>query len=145
MSSRFLTAGRGNLPDGEFRAWSIAPAKEIVRRVRAAHPTVPVIGFPRAAGVLYRDYVEETGITGVGCDTSLPLGFIRDELQTRLAVQGNLDPLALMAGGRALEQRVGEIMEVLGSGPFIFNLGHGILPQTPVAHVERLVELVCGG
>lgn len=134
----------GNLPDHEFRSWSIAPAKEIVRRVKAVHPGVPVIGFPRAAGALYAEYAVETGITCVGCDTSLPLKFIRDELQTKLPVQGNLDPLVLMAGGEALEKRVGEIIDMLSAGPFIFNLGHGILPPTPTDHVARLVELVRG-
>ena len=134
----------GNLPDSEFQTWSVAPAKEIVRRVNAVHPGVPVIGFPRAAGVLYAEYAAKTGITCVGCDTSLPLKFIRDELQTRLPVQGNLDPLVLMAGGDALEKRVSEIIDMLSSGPFIFNLGHGILPPTPTDHVARLVELVRG-
>lgn len=134
----------GNLPDHEFRTWCIDPAREIVRRVRATHPDIPVIGFPRAAGVLYPEYAEKTGVTAVGCDTSLPLKFIRDELQTKLTVQGNLDPLVLMAGGDALEKRVGEILDMLGKGPFIFNLGHGILPTTPTDHVAQLLKLVRG-
>ncbi len=135
----------GNLPDREFRQWCIEPNKEIVRRVKLAHPDVPVIGFPRAAGPLYKAYLTETRVDCIGCDTSLPLAFIRDELQPMAAVQGNLDPLALIAGGAALEDRVGEILQALQGGPFIFNLGHGIVPQTPPDNVARLVELVRGG
>lgn len=135
----------GNLPDREFRRWCIEPNKEIVARVKKVHPDIPVIGFPRAAGPLYLEYVAATGVEGVGCDTSLPLSFIRDQLQGIATVQGNLDPLALMAGGPALDDRVAEILEALRDGPFIFNLGHGILPKTPVDHVARLVELVRSG
>jgi uroporphyrinogen decarboxylase len=135
----------GNLPEGEFRRWSMAPAKAIVEHVKAAHPDVPIIGFPRGAGPLYRDYIRETGVDAVSCDTSLPVSFIRDELQPHATVQGNLDPLALVAGGPVMEEAVAEILEMLAKGPFIFNLGHGIVPQTPPEHVARLVELVRGG
>lgn len=135
----------GNLPEGEFRRWSLAPANAIVESVKAAHPDVPVIGFPRCAGPLYRNYVRETGVDAVSCDTSLPVSFIRDELQPRVTVQGNLDPLALVAGGAVMEEAVEGILEALSGGPFIFNLGHGIVPQTPPENVARLVELVRGG
>ena len=81
----------------------------------------------------------------IGCDTSLPVAWIRDRLQSRLPVQGNLDPVLLVAGGPALETRVKTILETLGQGPFIFNLGHGILPETPIENVERLVSLVKAG
>ena len=103
-----------------------------------------MIGFPRGAGPSSEVYAAETGIDAIGCDTSLPLGFIRDRLQSRLPVQGNLDPILLAAGGGALEARVRTILETLGEGPFVFNLGHGILPQTPIENVERLVALVKG-
>lgn len=132
----------GSLPESEFRRWSIAPVREIVTRVRAKHSSTPIIGFPRAAGPLYADFARETGVDALGCDTSLPLGYIRDVLQRDVAVQGNLDPLALVAGGAALEDGVARILEALSGGPFIFNLGHGIVPQTPPEHVARLVELV---
>jgi uroporphyrinogen decarboxylase len=132
----------GSLPESEFRRWSIVPVGEIVRQVRQRHPEIPIIGFPRAAGPLYSDFADATGVDALGCDTSLPLGYIRDVLQRKVAVQGNLDPLALVAGGRALDEGVARILEALSGGPFIFNLGHGIVPQTPPEHVERLVELV---
>lgn len=132
----------GNLPDDAFQRWCVEPAGRMVERLKAEAPGVPVIGFPRAAGPRYESYVEQTGVDAVGCDTTLPLAWIRERLQPRAAVQGLLDPLLLLAGGRALENRVEEIVGALGGGPFVFNLGHGILPETPVDHVTRLVELV---
>jgi len=132
----------GNLPEGEFGRWCVSPAKQIVSGVRAKAPDVPIIGFPRGVGPLYLRYAKETGIDAISCDTSLPLGFIKGELQPNLAVQGNLDPLLLVSGGVALDRRIDEILEVLGDGPFIFNLGHGIVPQTPPEHVARLIERV---
>jgi uroporphyrinogen decarboxylase len=87
-------------------------------------------------------YAKETGVDAIGCDTSLPLGWIKSELQPLLPVQGNLDPLLLVAGGPELDTRVKSTLGTLGEGPFIFNLGHGIQPETPIAHVERLIKLV---
>jgi uroporphyrinogen decarboxylase len=89
--------------------------------------------------------VTETGVDAVGCDTSLPLAWIKDRLQTKLPIQGNLDPVLLAVGGDQLDARVRTILRELGQGPFIFNLGHGILPETPIENVERLVELVKSG
>ena len=132
----------GNLPDAEFARWCVAPMKQIVDGVRAKDKNVPIIGFPRGCGPLYPAYARDTGVNAVSCDTSLPLEFIRDELQPHTAVQGNLDPLLLVSGGEALDRRVNEIREALGQGPFIFNLGHGIVPQTPTEHVAKLIELV---
>lgn len=132
----------GSLPEGAFRRWSLEPNREIVKRVKAQQPDVPVIGFPRAAGPRYESFVEETGVDAVACDTTLAVTWIRDKLQSKVAVQGNLDPLLLVAGGQAMEDRVREIIDVLGAGPFVFNLGHGIVPQTPPEHVARLVEIV---
>jgi len=132
----------GGLADDAFAKWSIAPVTEIIRRVKADHPGIPIIGFPRGAGPLYQDFSAYTGVDAVSCDTSLPLSWIRDELQTKVTVQGNLDPVLLLAGGEAMEQRVEAILKSLNAGPFIFNLGHGILPETPLEHVARLVELV---
>jgi uroporphyrinogen decarboxylase len=134
----------GSLPEDEFDRWCIAPTRAIVTKVRAEFPDIPVIGFPKGSGPLSIRYVTETGVDAVGCDTSLPLGWIRANLQMRAAVQGNLDPVLLAAGGPHLEARVHEILDVLGGGPFIFNLGHGILPHTPIENVERLVGLVKG-
>ena len=134
----------GSLPEDEFSRWCIAPNKAIVDRVKAEVPNVPIIGFPRGAGPLAERYALKTGVDGLGCDTSLPLVWIRDRLQSRLPVQGNLDPVLLAVGGPAFETRVKAILETLGQGPFIFNLGHGILPETPIENVERLVSLVKG-
>jgi uroporphyrinogen decarboxylase len=135
----------GSLPEDEFEHWCIAPTKKLVAQVKAKMPQTPVIGFPRGAGVGAERYTNETGVDAVGCDTSQPLAWIRDRLQPLVPVQGNLDPVLFVAGGRELDRRVFEIRNALGSGPFIFNLGHGILPDTPIEHVERLVSLVKAG
>ena len=132
----------GSLADDQFERWVVAPTKAMVARLKALHPDVPVIGFPRGAGVQAPGYAAKTGVDGVGCDTSLPLGFIADALSGRTVVQGNLDPLLLVAGGDAMERRVAEILTALSGKPFIFNLGHGIVPHTPPENVARLVELV---
>ncbi|MDJ0512544.1 MAG: uroporphyrinogen decarboxylase [Methyloceanibacter sp.] len=134
----------GSLPEDAFAQWCIAPTREIVTKVKAQVPDVPIIGFPRGSGPSAARYAAETGIDAIGCDTSLPVEWIRDTLQPMMPVQGNLDPVLLVAGGPALDARVREILAVLGEKPFIFNLGHGILPETPIANVERLVQLVKG-
>jgi uroporphyrinogen decarboxylase len=135
----------GSLPEDEFARWCIAPTKAIIGRVKAQAPHIPMIGFPRGCGALAETYAKTTGVDAVSCDTSMELAWIRDTLQTLVAVQGNLDPLLLLAGGRHFEERTCEIRSALSSGPFIFNLGHGIQPETPIAHVERLVHLVKTG
>jgi uroporphyrinogen decarboxylase len=132
----------GSLADDQFERWVVAPTRTLVERVKARHPGVPIIGFPRGAGVQAPAYAAKTGVDGVGCDTSMPLGFIAATLSGRTVVQGNLDPLLLVAGGDAMERRVAEILTALSGKPFIFNLGHGIVPQTPPENVARLVELV---
>ena len=134
----------GSLPEDAFSRWCIAPTKAIVDQVKAKAPEIPIIGFPRGAGPSAIRYARETGIDGIGCDTSLPLDWIREELQSHLPVQGNLDPVLLAAGGPPLEARVRLILAELGQGPFIFNLGHGILPETPIENVAHLVRLVKG-
>jgi uroporphyrinogen decarboxylase len=135
----------GSLPENEFARWCIAPTKRLVALVKAKAPHTPIVGFPRGAGIMAERYAKETGIDAVSCDTSMPLDWIRDRLQTKLPVQGNLDPVLLAAGGAQLERRVHAILDVLGAGPFVFNLGHGILPDTPVEHVAHLVALVKKG
>lgn len=132
----------GSLPDDEFQRWVIAPTKLLVDRVKAQHPTIPIIGFPRGAGSRAADYVKQTGVDGVGCDTAMPLSVMAGPLADAAVVQGNLDPLLLVAGGEAMERRVAAIVAALTGKRFIFNLGHGIVPQTPPEHVARLVELV---
>jgi uroporphyrinogen decarboxylase len=134
----------GSLADDQFRRWVVAPTARMVAQLKKRHPAVPVIGFPRGAGVQAKSYAAETGIDGMSCDTSMPLDCIARELSGRTVVQGNLDPLLLVAGGQALEERVAEILAALSTKPFIFNLGHGIVPETPPENVARLVDVVRG-
>jgi uroporphyrinogen decarboxylase len=134
----------GVLPPEEFARWCIAPTRRIVAKVRAVVPGAKVIGFPRGAGALLARYVEEIPVDAVGLDWSVDRGFVRDRVQSRVAVQGNLDPLVLVAGGAALDRAVDTVMEAFAGRPFIFNLGHGIVPQTPIAHVERMLARVRG-
>ena len=132
----------GNLPEDEFRQWVIEPTMRIVSQIKARHPGIPIIGFPKGVGSRYPEYVTMTKVDAVSCDTTLSLSFIREKLQNKVTVQGNLDPLLLIQGGDRLNQRVDEILETLTGGPFVFNLGHGILPQTPPEHVEQLVNRI---
>lgn len=135
----------GLLPESQFRKWIIEPNRRIVEAVRAVHPDVPIIGFPRNAGVLYRDFAEQTGVSGISIDASVPLDWAARELQPLCTVQGNLDNHVLLSGGALLDSEVKRILDGLSDGPFIFNLGHGVLPPTPPAHVERVVELIRNG
>jgi uroporphyrinogen decarboxylase len=136
----------GVLPDNQFERWVVAPTVRMVRKLRANHPDVPIIGFPRGASAAnVANYAKRTGVSAMGCDTSLSLIEMRAlSDMVPMAVQGNLDPLLLVAGGPLLESRIVDIIGALRSNPFIFNLGHGILQTTPIAHVERLVALVRG-
>jgi uroporphyrinogen decarboxylase len=132
----------GVLPEEGFERWVIEPTKRITTVLRERFPAVPVIGFPRGAGLLYERYVLESGVNAVGLDTVVPKSFACERLQSRLAVQGNLDPVSLIAGGEALERAVRELRAALGGGPYVFNLGHGVLPQTPPENVATLARLL---
>jgi uroporphyrinogen decarboxylase len=132
----------GILPDLHFRRWSIAPTAAIVQRVKARYPDVPIIGFPNRCGLLYAEYAAETGVDAVSLDATVPLDWARDTLQRRAAVQGNLDPQMLVAGGEPMRAETARILSALGKGPFVFNLGHGIVPSTPPAHVAALAEQI---
>ncbi len=132
----------GVLDSVSFEKWSIAPTKRIVDLVRGEHPDVPIIGFPRCAGQKYVDYVRETGVTAVGVDQGVDTKWAAETLQNLVPVQGNLDPVCLLAGGDALRVSVEKIMDDLSGGSFVFNLGHGIHKDTPVSHVEDLVRFV---
>jgi uroporphyrinogen decarboxylase len=134
----------GNLAEAELRRWSLEPLARIVARLKAKYPDVPVILFPRGAGPLYADFARIPGLAGLSLDSNLPLAWAAAELQPRLALQGNLDPVLLAVGGRAMRREIQRILETLGRGPLIFNLGHGILPETPPEHVSELVEMVRG-
>lgn len=134
----------GILPPGEFRRWSIAPTKKIVAGVRAQIPGAKIIGFPRGAGSSLPSYAQETDIDAVGLDWMIDKTFAREKVQSIKPVQGNLDPLALLAGGGALDREIDSVMQAFAGGPFIFNLGHGILPETPIENVERMIKRVRG-
>ena len=134
----------GVLGEEAFEDWSVGPTAEIVRRVKAAAPAARVIGFPKGAGLRLERYVAATGVDGVSIDWTVPLAFARERLQPVVAVQGNLDPLTLVAGGDALDAAVDRVLAELGGGRLIFNLGHGIVPETPPENVARLVARVRG-
>lgn len=132
----------GVLPPREFARWSIEPTRRIVAGVRQQVPDARIIGFPRGAGALLPDYVEATTVNGVSIDWAAEPSLIRERVQSRVAVQGNLDPLALIAGGAALDRAIDDVLENYAGGRLIFNLGHGILPETPIAHVEQMIKRV---
>lgn len=132
----------GSLSPAQFEQWVIAPNARIVSAFKSRHPDVPVIGFPKGAGGKLVAYAHETGVDVIGLDETVDPEWAARSLPAGLPVQGNLDPLALIAGGDALEKAVRSIISAFEDRPHIFNLGHGILPDTPIAHVEKLLELV---
>jgi uroporphyrinogen decarboxylase len=135
----------GVLPTDEFRSWCIEPTARIVKAVREQFPEARIIGFPRGAGTKLSQYLDAVPVDAVGLDWMMELSFVREQIQPRRTIQGNLDPLVLLVGGAALDRATDAILDAFGQGPFIFNLGHGILPDTPIAHVERLVARVRRG
>lgn len=134
----------GSLPDWAFREWTIEPIKAIISHLRSTHPETPIIGFPRGAGALYKEFVEVTGVDAVSIDTNVPLEWAASELQPMAAVQGNLDPAMLLSGGEPLLHEVDRIVDILGKGRFIFNLGHGVIKDTPPEHVKAVVDHLRG-
>jgi len=132
----------GVLAPDQFRAWTIGPIRRIADGVRKEYPDIPIIGFPRGAGIQYRAFAEEAGVDAVAIDTSVPTNWAAREIQPLAPVQGNLDPIALVSGGEALRSAVDRIRADLEGGPFIFNLGHGVIPSTPPTHVEQLAEML---
>jgi uroporphyrinogen decarboxylase len=132
----------GILSPREFAHWSIEPTRRIVAGVRKQRPDAKIIGFPRGAGGLLPDYVAATGVDAVSIDWTAAPALIREQVQSKVAVQGNLDPLALIAGGGALDQAVDDVLANYAGGRLIFNLGHGIQPETPIAHVEQMIARV---
>lgn len=132
----------GSLSPAQFERWVIAPTASLVARFKARHPDTPVIGFPKGAGGKLAAYARETGVDAIGLDETVDPDWADSVLPPGMPVQGNLDPLALIAGGEALESGVERTLSSLAGRPHIFNLGHGILPDTPIPHVEKLIELV---
>ncbi len=134
-----------NLDEDAFRAQVIEPNRRIVEGVRRQIPDAAIIGFPRGAAGMVAEYAAATKVNALGLDYAMPVGFADAALSRSLAVQGNLDPLRLVAGGALMEARAEAIIAGFANRPHIFNLGHGIVPETPIAHVERLVEIVKRG
>jgi len=132
----------GSLSPRQFERWVIAPTAGIVAALKARHPDVPIIGFPKGAGGKLAAYARETGVDAIGLDETVDPRWAAASLPKDLPLQGNLDPLALIAGGEALERAALDIISTFGDRPHIFNLGHGILPDTKIAHVEQLIQLV---
>ena len=134
----------GSLSPAEFERWVIAPNAEIVRQLKALHPDTPIIGFPKGAGGKLAAYARGVGADAIGLDETVDPAWANDILPGHLPVQGNLDPLALVAGGPALDAAIDRILAAFPERPHIFNLGHGIVPDTPIAHVEHLIRRVRG-
>ena len=129
------------LDEDQFKKWCVEPVRRIVRQVKQQRPEAKIIGFPKGIGAFYDGYAEATGVDMLGLDWTMPMSFA-SKLQEKTPVQGNLDPKRLIAGGRALDEGVDAILEGLGDGPLVFNLGHGITPETNIGHVEQMVARV---
>jgi uroporphyrinogen decarboxylase len=134
----------GILSDSQFQLWVVEPIRIIVQKIRKIHPDVPIMGFPRGAGTRYLDFIDKTGVNGVSLDNGISVKWAAENIQPICTVQGNLDNTALIAGGELMEIEIYNILEGFSGGSHIFNLGHGILPQTPPENVSRLVEIVNG-
>lgn len=132
----------GSLSPDQFEHWVIAPNARIVAGLKSRRPELPIIGFPKGAGAKLAAYARETGVDAVGLDETIDPAWAARELPETLPTQGNLDPLALLTGGVALEKAVDRILSTFSGRPHVFNLGHGIVKETPIAHVEHLLELV---
>jgi uroporphyrinogen decarboxylase len=134
----------GVLPPAEFERWCVRPVAALIAKVRATAPEAPIIAFPRGAATQLRKFARMPGVAAVGLDTAVEPAVAAATLPEPVALQGNLDPLALVAGGPGLEEEIDRVLKGFGTRAHIFNLGHGILPDTPIAHVERLVARVRG-
>lgn len=132
------------LPPSEFTRWCIAPVQKVMAGVQAKRPRAQFIVFPRGAGTMLAPFIRTIDPNALGVDWMVDRNFVRNLAPERMAIQGNLDPLALVAGGTALDRQVDEVLEGFEGRPFIFNLGHGILPETPIAHVEQMIRRVRG-
>jgi uroporphyrinogen decarboxylase len=132
----------GSLSPAQFERWVIAPNAAIVAGLKARHPDTPIIGFPKGAGGKLPAYARETGVDALGLDETVDPVWADANLPKHMPVQGNLDPLALIAGGAALDDAIDRVLAAFADRPHIFNLGHGILPDTPIEHVEALLARV---
>ena len=132
----------GVLSAEQFSRWCVTPLQKIVATIREASPETPIIAFPRGVGPLYAHLVIETGVDGISLDAGLPLHWAKEVLQKSVVLQGNLDPRFVVVGGDAMEHAARHILEVLGGRPFVFNLGHGLVPETPPENVEHLARII---
>jgi uroporphyrinogen decarboxylase len=132
----------GVLAPDQFEAWTIDPIRRIAAGIKEDHPEIPIIGFPRGAGIQYKAFAERAGVDALALDTSVPTDWAAREIQPIMPVQGNLDPILLVSGGDAMKSAVSRIRRDLAGGPFIFNLGHGVVPRTPPEHVEELARFL---
>ena len=135
----------GVLPDVAFERWVVEPTKRIVAALRQTRPDLPIIGFPRGAGLRCAAYADATGVTAIGLDSAASLAWAKTAVQSRVPVQGNLDPVYLLAGGDAMRAATDHILDSLSDGPFVFNLGHGVIKETPPEHVADLVAHIRKG
>ena len=134
----------GALSPSEMDRWCIAPARQICQALRTQRPDARIIAFPRGVGTALGRYVDQVPVNAISLDWTMDLRFACGEIPGSVAIQGNLDPVALLAGGAAMDRQIDRILEASSGRPFIFNLGHGVLPETPIAHVERMLERVRG-
>ena len=132
----------GLLSETQFRKWIIEPNRRIVEGIKNNHPNIPIIGFPRNAGLMYADFADRTGVDAISIDHTVPVDWAAEVLQPICTVQGNLDNHLLVVGGEVMKYEVEKILATLGQGPFIFNLGHGILPITPPSHVGDIAKII---
>lgn len=130
----------GVLTEDQFKKWSIDPIKKITSKIKAEFPDIPIIGFPKGAGVMYKEYAKETGVNAISFDQNISRNWIHDNID--LTVQGNLDPVLLTSNLQGALHQVDDIMSVFADKPFVFNLGHGILPDTPVENVKAVIDRV---
>ena len=132
----------GILDPTNFEKWVIAPTKEIITEFKKLHPDTPIIGFPRGAGMMIQSYIDECDVQGIGLDYTIPPEWALEHIPKNIVIQGNLDPVQLLVGGASMEKAANNLLEQFKDRPFIFNLGHGVIKETPVAHVEKLSQII---
>ena len=132
----------GVLDETNFQRWVIDPTTKIIQGIKKEYPGTPIIGFPRQVGTQTIEYIEKTGIQAVGLDYTAPCNWILENIPSGITIQGNMDPLYLLSGNMAMEKTVLDILEKFSDRPFIFNLGHGVIKETPVKHVEKLCQII---
>lgn len=130
------------VPSSHFHSWVIEPTRKIVQKVKETHPDIPIIGFPRRCGAWYKNFLMLTGVNALSLDDTIDINWARQELGEQTVLQGALTPMLLASGGLALKHEVERQLRTLNTGPYIFNLGHGILPETPLDHVQYIIDLI---